>query len=58
LLAVFIKKTVVQIDELSLKHAHWALLMNFNFNFNNDKEPGPSWGKQLPGERPRETAET
>ena len=23
-----------------------------------DKEPGPSWGKQLPGERPRETAET
>ena len=24
----------------------------------DDKEPGPSWGKQLPGERPRETAET
>jgi hypothetical protein len=24
----------------------------------NDKEPGPSWGKQLPGERPRETTET
>jgi hypothetical protein len=23
----------------------------------DDKEPGPSWGKQLPGERPRETAE-
>jgi hypothetical protein len=23
-----------------------------------DKEPGPSWGKQLPGKRPRETAET
>jgi hypothetical protein len=22
------------------------------------KELGPSWGKQLPGERPRETAET
>jgi hypothetical protein len=24
----------------------------------DDNEPGPSWGKQLPGERPRETAET
>jgi hypothetical protein len=24
----------------------------------DDKEPGPSWGKQLPGERPNETAET
>ena len=24
----------------------------------NDKEPGSSWGKHLPGERPRETAET
>ena len=24
----------------------------------DDKELGPSWGKQLPGERPRETAET
>jgi hypothetical protein len=24
----------------------------------DDKEPGPSWGKQLPGEWPRETAET
>jgi hypothetical protein len=24
----------------------------------DDKEPGPSWGAQLPGERPRETAET
>jgi hypothetical protein len=24
----------------------------------DDKEPGPSWGKQLPGERPRGTAET
>jgi hypothetical protein len=24
----------------------------------DDKEPGPSWGKQLPGERPLETAET
>jgi hypothetical protein len=24
----------------------------------DDKEPGPSWGKQSPGERPRETAET
>ena len=24
----------------------------------DDKEPGPSWGKQLPRERPRETAET
>jgi hypothetical protein len=24
----------------------------------DDIEPGPSWGKQLPGERPRETAET
>jgi hypothetical protein len=23
-----------------------------------DKEQGPSWGKQLPEERPRETAET
>jgi hypothetical protein len=22
----------------------------------DDKEPGPSWGKQLPGERLRETA--
>jgi hypothetical protein len=24
----------------------------------DDKEPGPSWGKQLPAERPRETAKT
>jgi len=24
----------------------------------DDKEPGSSWEKQLPGERPRETAET
>ena len=24
----------------------------------DDKEPGPSWGKQLPGEWPREKAET
>jgi hypothetical protein len=24
----------------------------------DDKERVPSWGKQLPGERPRETAET
>ena len=24
----------------------------------DDKESGPRWGKQLPGERPRETAET
>jgi hypothetical protein len=24
----------------------------------DDKEPGPSWGKQLPGERPSYTAET
>jgi hypothetical protein len=24
----------------------------------DDKEPSPSWGKQLPGERPRDTAET
>jgi hypothetical protein len=24
----------------------------------DDKEPGPSWGKHLPGEWPRETAET
>ena len=24
----------------------------------DDKEPGPSWGNQLPGDRPRETAET
>ena len=24
----------------------------------DDKEPGPSWEKQLPGERPRETVET
>jgi hypothetical protein len=24
----------------------------------DDKELGPSWGKQLPGERPRETAVT
>ena len=24
----------------------------------DDKEPGSSWGKQLPGGRPRETAET
>jgi hypothetical protein len=24
----------------------------------DDQEPGPSWGGQLPGERPRETAET
>ena len=24
----------------------------------DDKELGPSWGKQLPGERPRETTKT
>ena len=24
----------------------------------DDKEPGPSWRKKIPGERPRETAET
>jgi hypothetical protein len=33
-------------------------LVIFNRFARDDKEPGPSWGKQLPGERPRETAET
>jgi hypothetical protein len=29
-----------------------------NRHARDDKEPGTSWEKQLPGERPRETAET
>jgi hypothetical protein len=45
--------------------AQWWELANLNKTKNrgsrfarDDKETGPSWGEQLPGERPRETAET
>jgi hypothetical protein len=37
----------------------WGRARTADYRFaRDDKEPGPSWGKQLPGERPRETAET
>jgi hypothetical protein len=40
-------------------HLDWGRARAADNCFARDvKEPGPSWGKQLPGERPRETAET
>ena len=40
-------------------HQDWGRARTAGSHFARDeKEPGPSWGKQLPGERPRETAET
>jgi hypothetical protein len=40
-------------------HQDWGRAITAGNRFaRDDKEPGPSWGKQLPGERPRETAET
>jgi hypothetical protein len=40
-------------------HQDWGRARTAGNRFaRDDKEPGPSWGKQLPGERPRETAET
>jgi hypothetical protein len=40
-------------------HQNWERARTAGNRFaRDDKEPGPSWGKHLPGERPRETAET
>jgi hypothetical protein len=40
-------------------HKDWGRARTAGKRFaRDDKEPGPSWGKQLPGERPRETTET
>jgi hypothetical protein len=40
-------------------HHDWGRARTAGNRFaRDDKEPGPSCGKQLPGERPRETAET
>jgi hypothetical protein len=40
-------------------HQDWGRARTAGNRFaRDDKEPGPSWGKQLPGERRRETAET
>jgi hypothetical protein len=40
-------------------HQDWGRVRTACNRFaRDDKEPGPSWEKQLPGERPRETAET
>jgi hypothetical protein len=40
-------------------HQDWGRARTAGNRFaRDDKEPGPSWVKQLPGERPRETAET
>jgi hypothetical protein len=40
-------------------HRDWGRARTAGNRFaRDDKEPGPSWGKQLPGEQPRETAET
>ena len=40
-------------------HQDWGRARTAGNRFaRDDKEPGPSWGKQLPGEQPRETAET
>ena len=40
-------------------HQDWGRARTTGNRFaRGDKEPGPSWGKQLPGERPLETAET
>jgi hypothetical protein len=40
-------------------HQDWGQARTAGNRFaRDDKEPGPSWAKQLPGERLRETAET
>jgi hypothetical protein len=40
-------------------HQDWGRTRTAGSRFaRDDKEPGPSWGKQLPGERPCESAET
>jgi hypothetical protein len=40
-------------------HQDWGRAKTAGNRFaRDDKKPGPSKGKQLPGERPRETAET
>ena len=40
-------------------HQDWGWARTAGNRFaRDDKETGPSWGKQLPGERPRETAVT
>ena len=40
-------------------HQYWGRARTAGNRFaRDDKKPGPSWGKQLPGERPRETAES
>jgi hypothetical protein len=40
-------------------HQDWGRARTAGSRFaRDDKEPAPSWGKQVPGERPRETAET
>jgi hypothetical protein len=40
-------------------HQDWGRARTAGNRFTrDDKEPGPSWGKQLPREWPRETAET
>jgi hypothetical protein len=40
-------------------HQDWGRARTAGSRFaRDDKEPGPRCGKQLPGERPRETAET
>jgi hypothetical protein len=40
-------------------HQDWGRARAAGYRFaRDDKEPGLSWGKQLPGEQPRETAET
>jgi hypothetical protein len=41
------------------RHQDWGRARTAGNRFAcDDKEPGPSWGKQLPVERPRKTAET
>jgi len=52
---------ICEIAELyrPLPHQNWGRARAAgNRLARDDKEPGPSWGKQFPGERPRETAET
>jgi hypothetical protein len=40
-------------------HQDWGRVRTAGYRLaRDDKEPGPSWEKQLPGEQPRETAET
>ena len=40
-------------------HQDWGRARAAGNRFARDgKEPGPRWGKQLPGERPRETVVT